>query len=353
MRRKLDGSTVPARGRVLFICGSLNQTTQLLQVASELPEYEHRFSPYYGPTYVSWLRELGLIEFTIGGRRLREIAADCLRAHGAELDVDGRSGGYDLVVSCCDLVVPPNVRSAPMVLVQEGILDPPSLALRFVQRFPDRTPRWLAGTAATGLSGSFDRFCVASRGYLEHFADLGVPRERLALTGIPNFDDCKRYATYRFPHRNYVLVCTSDGRETFKRDDRQALIRRALGVAGERKLIFKLHPNENAGRAQAEIHALAPRALVYRNGSAEGMVAHADVLITEWSTLAFVGIALGKPVYSNYSPSELLRLCPLQNGASAQLIADQCREVLGELPPGLARRRARRGDESGCSVPLA
>ncbi|MEZ4370300.1 MAG: hypothetical protein R3B07_05715 [Polyangiaceae bacterium] len=331
--------TVPARGRILFICGSVNQTTQLLQVARELPEYEHRFSPYYGPSYVSWLRELGLIEFSIGGKRLRERALHCMVAHAAPVDVDGRAGGYDLVVSCCDLVVPPNVRNAPMVLVQEGILDPPTKVLQLIQRFPQQVPRWLAGTAATGLSGAFDRFCVASRGYLEHFADLGVPRQRLALTGIPNFDDCESYARYAFPHRNYVLVCTSDGRETFKRDDRAALIRRALGIAGSRKLIFKLHPNEDAVRAQSEIHALAPRALVYRSGFAEGMVARADALVTEWSTLALVGVALGKPVYSNYSSEELRALCPLQNRCAAALIADQCREVLGELPLGLARKR--------------
>ena len=33
--------------KILFICGSLNQTTQMHQIANELPEYRKVFSPYY------------------------------------------------------------------------------------------------------------------------------------------------------------------------------------------------------------------------------------------------------------------------------------------------------------------
>ena len=48
-----------------------------------------------------------------------------------------------------------------------------------------RLPRWLAGTALTGQSGMFDRFCVASQGYkalqlAPHIAL--IPSIALALT---------------------------------------------------------------------------------------------------------------------------------------------------------------------------
>ena len=67
------------------------------------------------------------------------------------------------------------------------------------------------------------------------------------MTGIPNFDDCRRFLRNDFPHRDYVLVCTSDARETLKRDDREAFLQRAVEIAAGRPLVFKLHPNENAG----------------------------------------------------------------------------------------------------------
>ena len=34
--------------RVFFICGSLNQTTQMHQIAAELPDCTPSLSPYYG-----------------------------------------------------------------------------------------------------------------------------------------------------------------------------------------------------------------------------------------------------------------------------------------------------------------
>ena len=58
------------------------------------------------------------------------------------------------------------------------------------------------------------------------------------------------------------------------------------------------------------------------------MIASCDVLITQWSSTAFVGLALGKEVHSYHDPAELRRLLPLQNGAAASNIAAVCRELL-------------------------
>jgi hypothetical protein len=324
-------AAVPAGGmrrkKILFICGSLNQTTQMHQVARQLPEHEHAYTPYYGHGYIEALRRARCLEFTVLGDKLRRRCLDYLQREGLPIDLHGRRGGYDLVLTCSDLIVPRNIRRRPVVLVQEGILDPASLPFHLCRRLKV-LPLWLAGTSTTGLSKRYDRFCVASEGYRDLFAANGAPANRIVVTGIPNFDDCKRYERNDFPYRHFVLVCSSDARETFKRDDRRAFISRCVEIAAGRQLVFKLHPNENAERAKREILDLAPAALVYSSGCAEEMIANCDVLVTQYSSTVFVGVALGKEVYSYNDLAEVRRLMPLQNGSAARNIAAVCREVL-------------------------
>jgi hypothetical protein len=315
------------RKRILFICGSLNQTTQMHQVAGELAEHEHAYTPYYGHGYIETLRRARCLEFTVLGDKLRRRCLAYLEREGLPIDLHGRRGGYDLVLTCSDLIVPRNIRRRPVVLVQEGILDPASLPFHLCRRLKV-LPLWLAGTSTTGLSKRYDRFCVASDGYRDLFAANGAAADRIVVTGIPNFDDCRRYERNDFPHRHFVLVCSSDARETFKRDDRAAFIGRCVEIAAGRQLIWKLHPNENAARAKREILDLAPGALVYSSGCAEEMIANCDVLVTQYSSTVFVGIALGKEVHSYNDLAEVRRLMPLQNGSAARNIAAVCREVL-------------------------
>jgi hypothetical protein len=301
------------------------------QVARELPEHEHAFTPFYCEGPLDWAHRLGLGEFTVAGEKLVRRCLGYLQGEGLPVDYRGRRGPYDLVVTCSDLVVQRVARRTRLVLLQEGILDPEGWEYRLWRRFPF-LPRWIAGTATTGFSLAYDRFCVASEGYRDHFASHGVPRERIAVTGIPNFDDCRRYLRNAFPHRGYVLVCSSDARETLKRDDRLAFLRRCLEIAAGRPVVFKLHPNENEARAAREIRAVAPEALVLARGSAEEMIANCDVLVTQYSSTVFVGLALGKECHSYFDLDELRRLLPLQNGCAARNVAAVCREVLAESP---------------------
>jgi hypothetical protein len=322
--------------RVLFICGSLNQTTQLHKVAAHLSEYDHFYTPYYADGFLEICRRLGLLEFTIIGHKLRRRCVEYLERQGLAIDLHGQAGGYDLVVTCTDIVIPRNIRSVPIVAVQEGILDPPSFGLSLWRRFR-WLPLWFGGTATTGLSGRYARFCVASEGYREHFAQEGAPADRLVVTGMPNFDNCRQYYDNTFPHRGYVLACTSDARETFKGDDRRTFIASVLALAKGRPVIFKLHPNENVARSTREIRRWAPDALVYATGSAEEMVANCDVLVTQYSSLSFIGLALGKEVPSYFDLAMLRRLLPVQNdGRSSENIAAVCRELLSAPAP--ARR---------------
>jgi hypothetical protein len=273
------------RKRILFICGSMNQTTQMHQIAQHLPQYEQAFSPYYCDGIDEIYRRLRLMEFTIIGHKLASRCRRYLEDHGLAIDYKGKNGPYDLVLTCSDVYLQRNIRNSKIILVQEGITDPESFVFRLVTRFRF-LPLWLAGTAATGLSDAYRYFCVASEGYREFFIRKGARTEKIVVTGIPNFDDCQRYRTNSFPHKNYVLVCTSPLREVFRREDRQAFIARAITIAGGRTLIFKLHPNENAKRAILEIARHAPGALVFTTGNTEEMIANCDVLVTRFSSTA-------------------------------------------------------------------
>jgi hypothetical protein len=60
------------------------------------------------------------------------------------------------------------------------------------------------------------------------------------------------------------------------------------------------------------------------------MIATCDVLVTRFSSTAFVGIALGKETHSDFDMDEMRRLMPVQNGSAVPNIADICRGLLEE-----------------------
>lgn len=314
--------------RVLLVCGSLNQTTMMHKIGVELSRrHECVYTPFYADAPLRLLKPVGLLDHTILAGRFRRVTEEYLRDHGLAVDDAGRRGGYDLALTCSDLVVPKNLRRQPLVLVQEGMTDPETVVYHLVRKL--NLPRWIASTSTTGLSLAYDRFCIASEGYRQFFERKGVPSERLVVTGIPNYDDCVSFLTNDFPHRGYVLVATSDGRETFKRDDRKAFVDRAKSIAAGRPIVWKLHPNEDWDRARREIDEWAPGSLVFTEGNTNHMIANCDVLVTEWSTVVYIGLALGKECHSYFDLGELTKLAPLQNGGrSAFHIAAVCEELL-------------------------
>jgi len=318
------------RPRVLFICGSINQTTQMHQIALQLAECDCFFSTYYDDGYPDTLKRLRLTEATPMGYKLSARCLAYLQRHNLTLDQGGLNGPYDLAVTCSDLVVPGNIRQYPVVLVQEGMTEPEGFWYRAWRKYR-WLPRWFAGTAVTGLSDEYTVFCVASDGYRRQFVSKGVNPDKIVVTGIPNFDNCRRFLANTFPLRDYVLVCTSDIRETFGHEDRKALIQKAVRIANGRPLIFKLHPNERAGRATREIRRHAPGAQVYVTGSAEEMIANCSVLITRVSSTVFVGLALGKEVYSDFDLDDLRQKMPIQSGNAAETIAAVCRRLMNRV----------------------
>ncbi len=331
--------------KILFVCGSLNQTTQMHQIANELPEYRKVFSPYYGNRDFDFLRSIGALEYTIGGHKLGKRCLDYLRDNDLPCEFGGMLNDFDLALHCSDLVWPNNLDRVPSVLVQEGMTDPPSVLYPVIKRVKS-LPGWLAGTSAFGLSDRYTKFCVASEGYKQLFASRGCDESKMVVTGIPNFDDCSKYTKNDFPHRGYVLCCTSDVREVFWYEDRKGFLERAVAIAKERnkQLIIKLHPNEKLPRATDEIKRWAPEAIVYPSGNAEVMVANCDTLICKYSSLAYVGVALDKEVFSYFDGSDLRRLLPEQNGRAAKNIAAVVRGLL-EGEPAVTTDARSHGDE--------
>ena len=315
-------------GRILFIGGSLNVTTMMHQISLHLGHHECRFTPFYvdGPV-LSTLKSFGMLDHTILGANPRRLTLEYLRRHKLPLDDGGREGKYDLVVMGTDIVVPDNVEQKRFVLVQEGMTDPENYRYHLVRRLG--LPRYMANTSVTGLSHQYVRFCVASEGFRQVFLKKGVRAEKMVVTGIPNFDHVSSFFDNDFPHRNYVLAATSCLRENLKHENRKRFIQKSVEIARGRKLIFKLHPNEDIPRARHEVERYAPAAIIYAEGNTNHMIANSDVLITKYSSVALVAAAMGKEIHSDLDPRWLERVKPLQTGGtSARHIAEVCQECL-------------------------
>ena len=318
--------------KVLFIGGSLNQTTMMHKIAKQLPECEAYFTPYYasGPLWV--MTKLKLLEFTIMGGTFKRKTLEYIKEHNLKLDYEGKNDDYDLVFTCQDLIVPRQIKKFKTILVQEGMTDPPDWRYH-VTRFLG-LGRWCASTSMTGLSHMYDYFCVASEGFRELFIDRGVNPNKIRVTGIPNFDDFEKMRSLEFEHKNFVLVATSDVRETTKYENRKQFLLNAKDIDGKKQLIVKLHPNEIVKKRTAEVKKYLPDALVYHGVSIDPMLANCDALVTRFSSTIFPALALGKEVFSNIQIEDIKKLTPLQNGGtSAKAIAEVAKELLASTKP--------------------
>jgi hypothetical protein len=312
---------------ILFIGGSLNQTKIMHKIAQHMGEYNCYFTPYYADGIEDFAARLGWLDFTVlGGRHRRETDA-YFAEHNLPVDNRGQSRQYDLVVTASDLIVQRNIRGKRLVLVQEGITEPEGAVYHLVKWL--KLPRYIANTSTNGLSNAYDLFCVASHGYRDHFIRKGVRPEKIAVTGIPNFDNLQENLKNDFPLKDYVLVATTPYRESYRFDNRIDFLHRCVHIANGRQLVFKLHPTENVARARREIDQYAPGSIVLEYGNVDHMIANASIVITQQSTCTFVAVALGKEVHTYLNKDELRWLMPIQNGATSGVrIANLCKRVL-------------------------
>lgn len=320
-----------SKKKILFICGSLNQTTIMHQISQNLSDdYDCWFTHYYADDFVKMYAKLRLIDFTIvGNGNFRKQTLAYFKTHNLQVDYRGEkfNSEYQLAFTCSDLIVPKNIRDKKILLIQEGMTDPETLPYYLVKYL--HLPRWSASTSTTGMSNLYTYFCIASEGYRELFIRKGADPSKLIVTGIPNFDNVESFIENDFPHKNYLLVATSDMRETWKYENRKKFIKRAVQLAEGRQIIFKLHPNENVKRATKEINEYVPGSLIFTNGNTNHMIANCDILLTRYSSVVLVAAVLGKKVYSDLSEDELKKLTPIQNsGTSAERIAKLGRSLI-------------------------
>lgn len=314
---------------ILFICGSLNQTTMMHKISLHFPDYNCFFSPYYADSFLNSLAQTSILNFSILGGQFRKRTCEYLLQNNLNIDYRGLNNNYDLVFTCSDLIVPKNIRKNKVILVQEGMTDPENFIFYLVKYL--HLPRWMASTSTTGLSGHYSFFCIASEGYKNFFMNKGIPENKLVVTGIPNFDNCTEYLDNDFPYKGFLLAATSDMRETFKFERRKKFIKKVVSLSKGKQIVFKLHPNENHKRAIKEINKYSPGALVYTSGKTEEMIANCDILVTRYSSVVYVGMALGKEVHSDFNLEDLKLLMPIQNGGvSAYNIAFAGRKLLQE-----------------------
>jgi len=290
-------------------------------------EYDCWFSQIFPDLLLTkWIVQSGMVESMVVSRSFKDKADLYLKEHGLKNDYMAQKNNYDMVVFCSDIMMPRRLLHTKTVWVQEGMTDLLTGVGKMVKAL--NLPGYFAmNTALNGTSNICDIYCAASDGYRDRFATMGTDRQKIVVTGIPNFDNAAQYLHNDFEHHGYVLVATSDIRECFRHDNRLAFLRKCKEIAAGKTLIFKLHPNEKKDRATAEIRRIIGKdTFVYTDGNPNHMIANCDELITQYSTLAYVGIALGKKVHSYYDINELNQLVPVQNGGiSARNIAEICR----------------------------
>jgi len=334
--------------KVLFITGSVHQASQMHQIAQELPELDCWFSQVFTDSRIInfIIKYTTLANGTVLAGQFRANAEKYIKKHNLQMDYGARINKYDLVVYCSDLLIPPRMRLEKTIWVQEGMVDRMTLVSKLVKALK-LPPALCANTSLNGSTDICDLYCVASEGYKQHFEKMGTNAGKLIVTGIPNYDNVKQFLKNDFPFHDYVMVATTDMRETFRFENRPAFIKQAVKIAAGRPLLFKLHPNEKFDRAEKEIRKYAPKeSMIFKSGNTNHMIANCTELITQYSTVVFTGIALGKKVHSWFNVDELIKLTPIQNnGISAQNIAALCRhyiandETAGKFDPVAALRQ--------------
>ncbi len=314
--------------KILFLTGSLNQTSQMYQIALELGDFDCWFSQMFTDhRLVNFLKnKTPLLDKTIISEPHRKKAEAYLKERSCAIDYGGHKHHYDLVVCCSDLIVPDMLKQTKTVWIQEGMIDKLTPLSKIVKAL-NLPPTWCFNTSLNGSTNQCDLYCAASEGYRQYIAELGTDPEKIWVTGTPNYDHAAQFLDNDFPHRDYVMVATTDMRETARPENRVRFIRHCVAIATGRPLLFKLHPNENFKRAIKEIRQHTPEGtLIFTEGHTQEMIANCSELITQYSTVVYTGIALGKKVHSYFDIQQLKRLSPLQNGGtSAARIAALCR----------------------------
>lgn len=319
---------------IICLCGSLNQTKQLHKITEFLKDdYNIFFTQVFGEgLFYKALAESGVLDNTVMGKSssFTKASREYINLHNLNYDYRAQSKGikYDLALLSTDLIVPKKVKRLKTIWIQEGMIDP--LRLTSIMTKKLRLPGYTTGdTSLNGTSNIADIYCSMSPGYKEYFSEWGTEKGKILVTGVPNFDDINAFKLQPYPERDFVLIATSDIRELAGNDDRIYFFQRCREIANGRKVIYKPHPNENLERVKKEVELIIPNVQIITEPILDTLIAHCDTLITQYSSSVYVGLVMGKTVYSYFPIEELESKKPIQNGGkSAELIASIAREYI-------------------------
>lgn len=323
-----------AKKNIICVVGSLNQTKQLHTIANHLMEDANiYFTQVFGEgIFYRTVAESGIMDNTVLGRNssFTRISREYILDNKLQYDYRAQSKGihYDLALLSTDMIVPNSFQKIKSIWVQEGMIDKLKTFGRVAKTMG--LPIYVTGdTSLNGTTNKADIYCAMSYGYKKYFAELGTKDEKILVTGVPNFDMIDAFRNTTYPESDFVLIATSDIRELGGNEDRVDFFRKCREIARGRKVIFKPHPNENQERVERELRVVMPDAQVIREPILDTLIAHCDTLITQWSSSVYVGLVLGKTVYSYFPMDELEAKKPIQNqGQSAEIIADIARKFL-------------------------
>jgi hypothetical protein len=65
------------------------------------------------------------------------------------------------------MIIQKNIEDKPVILIQEGMTEGEGLRYNLVKKLG--LPRFIAGTATSGMSDAYQYFCIASDGYRDLF----------------------------------------------------------------------------------------------------------------------------------------------------------------------------------------
>src|SRR6201992_342420 len=123
------------RKKILFITGSINQTSQMHQISRQLPDFDCWFSQIYPDSAAmrAFLKYTPFADGTVVADSFRVKSEHYLGQLGAQIDYKGEQNGYDLVVHCSDMIVDKKFRKGKTIWVQEGMIDKPTLLTGLVK----------------------------------------------------------------------------------------------------------------------------------------------------------------------------------------------------------------------------
>ena len=95
--------------KILFVCGSLNQTTIMYQISLRMQNYNCYFMPYYAGGRNNRLTGDGFLDFTIHRNRYKIQTLNYLLANKVNIDFRGNLFNYEMIYAFNELVNPRNI----------------------------------------------------------------------------------------------------------------------------------------------------------------------------------------------------------------------------------------------------